>query len=38
MWPCKQNRDIFEKMDARNSASSLQFVENVNIQGTIFQR
>nr|AAC33745.1 gamma-glutamyl hydrolase [Arabidopsis thaliana] len=33
-----QNRDIFEKMDARNSASSLQFVENVNIQGTIFQR
>ncbi|KAL1205707.1 Gamma-glutamyl hydrolase 2 [Cardamine amara subsp. amara] len=33
-----QNTDILEKVDAKNSASSLQFVENVNIKGTIFQR
>ncbi|XP_010472700.1 PREDICTED: gamma-glutamyl hydrolase 2-like [Camelina sativa] len=33
-----QNRGIFEKVDARNCASSLQFIENVNIEGTVFQR
>ncbi|CAN8233854.1 unnamed protein product [Cochlearia groenlandica] len=33
-----QNRDILERFDAEDNASSLQFVENVNIQGTLFQR
>ncbi|KFK42250.1 hypothetical protein AALP_AA2G230700 [Arabis alpina] len=33
-----QNRDILENFDSENSASSLQFFENVNIQGTVFQR
>ncbi|KAF8103498.1 hypothetical protein N665_0188s0432 [Sinapis alba] len=33
-----QNTDILEKVDAKNSASSLQFVENVSTQGTVFQR
>ncbi|CAH2067833.1 unnamed protein product [Thlaspi arvense] len=33
-----QNTDILEKVDAKNSASSLQFVENVNTEGTVFQR
>ncbi|XP_009106586.1 gamma-glutamyl hydrolase 2 [Brassica rapa] len=33
-----QNTDIFEKVDAKNAASSLQFVGNVSTQGTVFQR
>ncbi|ESQ27251.1 hypothetical protein EUTSA_v10018776mg [Eutrema salsugineum] len=33
-----QNTDILEKVDAKNSASSLQFVENVSTEGTVFQR
>ncbi|CAN8233851.1 unnamed protein product [Cochlearia groenlandica] len=33
-----QNIDILEKVDAKNSASSLIFVENVNTKETVFQR
>jgi gamma-glutamyl hydrolase len=33
-----QNRDILERFDAEDNASSLQFVDNVNNDGTLFQR
>ncbi|XP_056850321.1 probable gamma-glutamyl hydrolase 3 isoform X1 [Raphanus sativus] len=33
-----QRRDILERFNSVYYASSLQFIENVNIQGTVFQR
>ncbi|KAG2282084.1 hypothetical protein Bca4012_050609 [Brassica carinata] len=33
-----QDRGILQRFDAEDNASSLQFVENVNIEGTLFQR
>ncbi|KAH0855405.1 hypothetical protein HID58_008045 [Brassica napus] len=32
------DRGILQRFDAEDNASSLQFVENVNIEGTLFQR
>ncbi|KAG4213354.1 hypothetical protein ERO13_A01G051200v2 [Gossypium hirsutum] len=33
-----EDKNILEPFSASNQASSLQFVENVNIEGTVFQR
>ncbi|TKY49203.1 Gamma-glutamyl hydrolase 2 [Spatholobus suberectus] len=33
-----QDENILEEFSASNQASTLQFVENVNIEGTVFQR
>ncbi|XP_073122756.1 gamma-glutamyl hydrolase 2-like isoform X3 [Henckelia pumila] len=36
--PLQQDKDVLEKFNARNQASTLQFAKNSDINGTVFQR
>ncbi|AES66563.1 hypothetical protein MTR_2g075810 [Medicago truncatula] len=38
VWEVEVDKNILEELKAKNQASTLQFVENAHIEGTVFQR